>query len=177
MNKKIAVITGVILASAAGTTVGILMNHQPESKGQRDQKQLVRIMKHLEIERIPGLSELMQQSSPKEQLVFRYGDDFDGEIILTGKDVVTVEAVYDTDIEVWSVQLEFTAEGREAFAEATARQAETGGYISVWLDDKCLTSATVAEQITDGRAVISGCTDEQDAKELEAMFSGTAGRR
>lgn len=89
------------------------------------------------------------------QMVFRRGSSSDGEEILSGDDVTAATAGYDQE-NGYVVQLEFSTEGAEKFAEATTELAESGGYISIWLDDENISTASVNSAITDGRAVIEG---------------------
>lgn len=80
------------------------------------------------------------------------------DVILTGSDVSSAEAVYtqssSSSSASYKVQLNFKDSGKEKFSEATGRLV--GQYISIWMDDTLLSAAVVNEQITDGSAVIEG---------------------
>ena len=61
------------------------------------------------------------------------------------------------------IALEFTTDGATKFSQATG--AYKGQYISIWLDGECLMAPKVNDQITNGRAVISGNYDYATANE------------
>ena len=90
------------------------------------------------------------------KMVFRKGSSIDGEEILSGDDVTSATAGYDQE-NGYVVELVFSAEGAKAFANATTElAAQENGYISIWLDDENISTATVKTAITDGRAIIEG---------------------
>lgn len=90
------------------------------------------------------------------KMVFRKGSSIDGEEILNGDDVTSATAGYDQE-NGYVVELVFSAEGAKAFANATTElAAQENGYISIWLDDENISTATVKTAITDGRAIIEG---------------------
>lgn len=62
------------------------------------------------------------------------------------------------------VVLEFNSEGRELFAEITKRNI--GRPVAIFLDDYPISIPNVHEEIPDGRAVISGQFDLQEARLL-----------
>ena len=86
-----------------------------------------------------AVNELGQMS----ELTFRYGSDISGEVILTGSSVDTATPGYDQQNDQWVVQLKLNDSGKEAFATATAAQAANNGYISIWMDETCISNATV----------------------------------
>ncbi len=83
----------------------------------------------------------------------------DGEIVLTGEDVDTAKAVFQTDEtsgqSIPAVQLNLKESGKKAFADATTELAGKGS-ISIWLDNTQLSAPSVKTAITDGVAIISG---------------------
>ncbi len=117
-----------------------------------------------------AVEELGQMS----ELTFRYGQEVDGEVILTGARVEEATPGYDTQNSKWVVQLKLDDEGAKAFATATAAQAANGGYISIWMDDMCVSSATVNETIGNGEAVITGNFDAESSKELADQITSGA---
>ena len=52
--------------------------------------------------------------------------------------------------------MEFKNSGRQAFADATTELAASKGYISIWMDEQNVSTASVNTAITDGKAIISG---------------------
>lgn len=96
------------------------------------------------------------------RLTFREGSDTDegglptGKIVLEGKDVAEATPYYDSQNGGYGVSLELNDSGKEAFAEATARLAESKGVISIWMDDTMISAPTVQTAITDGKASITG---------------------
>ncbi len=117
-----------------------------------------------------AVDELGQMS----ELTFRYGQEQDGEVILTGSSVDQAMPGYNQETSQWVVQLRLNDSGKEAFATATQQQAANGGYISIWMDDVCVSSATVNEAINNGEAVISGNFTAETSKELADQITSGA---
>ncbi len=117
-----------------------------------------------------AVDELGQMS----ELTFRYGTDVDGDVILTGSAVDQANPGYNQDTSQWVVQLRLNDTGKQAFASATAAQAANGGYISIWMDDVCVSSATVNETIGNGEAIISGNFTADSAKRLADQITSGA---
>ena len=117
-----------------------------------------------------AVNELGQMS----ELTFRYGSDISGEVILTGSSVDTATPGYDQQNDQWVVQLKLNDSGKEAFATATAAQAANNGYISIWMDETCISNATVNEAISSGEAVISGSFTSETAKQLADQITSGA---
>ena len=100
-------------------------------------------------------------------LTFRKGNnDTEGEDLFTGEHVTDAQAAYNTTNGNY-VALELDSEAATVFSSATA---VTGEYISIFLDDKCVSAATVQSQITDGKAIISGGFDAAGATQLAATI-------
>ena len=104
---------------------------------------------------------------------FRKGSTADGEEILSGDDVTSANAAYN-ETEGWVVQLKFNSAGAAAFADATTEQAANKGTISIWLDDKNISTATVDEAITGGEAIIKGNFDQDSASALANQINSGA---
>ena len=93
-------------------------------------------------------------------------------VILTGSDVESATAGYDSKEDQYIVQLKFKESGRQKFAEATEKLK---GYpISIWMDDVCISYPTVNSVITNGEAVISGSFTADEATELANKINGGA---
>ena len=107
------------------------------------------------------------------KMVFRRGSTADGEEILSGDDVTSANAAYN-ETEGWVVQLKFNSAGAAAFADATTEQAANNGTISIWLDDKNISTATVNEAITGGEAIIKGNFDQDSASTLANQINSGA---
>lgn len=117
-------------------------------------------------------------------LTFREGYDVDDDglptgdtenIILSGKDVEKAEVGYvrnDSNAIEWIVSLEFKDSGAEAFAEATEKLVDD--YISIWMDDVCISAPKVNEKISDGSCQISGSFTDEEAKALADKINGGA---
>ena len=72
-------------------------------------------------------------------LTFREGSSADGELVLDGSMVESAAAQYgpvNGSSSEYYVALKFTDEGAKAFGDATTRLYQTGGTISIWLDDE-----------------------------------------
>ena len=99
------------------------------------------------------------------KMVFRKGSTADGEEILSGDDVTSATVGYN-ETEGWVVQLRFSTQGSAAFADATTELAGGSTPISIWLDDKSISVATVNEAITNGEAIIKGNFTQENASSL-----------
>lgn len=89
-------------------------------------------------------------------------------VLMDGSDVKSAEAKYGQmnsgSPAMHYIVLEFTDEGTKRFAEVTRKYK--GQAISIWMDDIMISAPTVNDEITDGKAIISGDFTEQTAKEL-----------
>ncbi len=97
--------------------------------------------------------------------------DSEGNVILDGSSVTSAKyEIQKTDnyIEQPVVALEFNDEGAKAFAEAT--QNNIGKVISIKLDDEVISAPTVQSAITDGKCVITGMKDGNEATELATLI-------
>lgn len=95
-------------------------------------------------------------------------------LVLTGADVEKATAYYNQQDSGYEVSLELKESGREAFSDATGRLAGTDTPISIWLDDYCFSEPTVSNQISDGKASISGNFDADSVTDLANKINGGA---
>ncbi|MGB7249150.1 MAG: protein translocase subunit SecD [Phormidesmis sp.] len=77
----------------------------------------------------------------------------------------------------WEVEIDFTGEGADLFAQLTRDIAGTGRGLGIFLDDALISAPGVDVQyaqtgITGGRAVISGRFDAEAARDLEIQLRG-----
>ena len=106
----------------------------------------------------------VQELGSTAQLIFREGSESTGTVVLEGKHVDTAKYAFDQQTNQSVVSLTLTTEGTSKFSEATGRLK--GQTISIWMDDTLLSAPTVNEQITDGKAIISGNFDAKSATKL-----------
>ena len=114
-------------------------------------------------------------------LTFREGSSADGELVLDGSMVESAAAQYgpvNGSSSEYYVALKFTDEGAKAFGDATTRLYQTGGTISIWLDDENVSTANVNAPITDGSAIITSSasnpfTQEDVVKMARQINSGS----
>ena len=114
-------------------------------------------------------------------LTFREGSSADGELVLDGSMVESAAAQYgpvNGSSSEYYVALKFTDEGAKAFGDATTRLYQTGGTISIWLDDENVSTASVNAAITDGYAIITSSasspfTQEDVVKMARQINSGS----
>ena len=100
-------------------------------------------------------------------------------LIISGSDVEKASAVYqlksgNSKEYEYMVSLKLKDSGKEKFAEATKKLASSKGYISTYMDDKCISTATVKEEISGGEATISGNFTADEAKGLADQINGGA---
>lgn len=114
-------------------------------------------------------------------LTFRekYETDSDGKptgdtenIILTGSDVQSAKAGYNSQTDKYIVQLNFKDSGKQKFADATEKLV--GEKISIWMDDECISYPNVNQKINDGSCEISGSFTAETATELANKINGGA---
>ncbi|MGB9911371.1 MAG: protein translocase subunit SecD [Microgenomates group bacterium] len=91
---------------------------------------------------------------------------------LTGKDLTRSKVEFDPNTGQPVVGLEFSAEGGKKFAEITKRNINKP--VAIFLDDLPLTIPLVKEEITTGKAVISGDFDLKSAKNLSIQLNAGA---
>ena len=118
------------------------------------------------------------------QLSFHIGSATDeetkkptGDKVITGDDVQKATAMYQTDDNgsiQYVVQLELKESGKKKFADATKKQYDAKGTISIWLDDTMLSNPTVSAHITDGIATITGMSGLAEASELANLINSGA---
>ncbi len=127
---------------------------------------------------LPGLEsqeEAVEIIGKTAQLEFRLND---GTVVLTGKDLVDAQEVLYENIPF--VTLTFGPEGTKKFAEATQELAEKYEYgdpnraIGMYLDDELLQNPQVREAIQDGKAMIEGYKDLQDARNMALLLKSGA---
>lgn len=102
-------------------------------------------------------------------------------LIISGSDVEKASAVYqlksgNSKEYEYMVSLKLKDSGKEKFAKATKKLSSTSpkGYISTYMDDECISTATVNEEISGGEATISGNFTADEAKELADQINGGA---
>lgn len=99
----------------------------------------------------------------------------DGSIKLDGSMVAAANAAQTTDNTAlkqsqYVVELNFTDEGTQAFAEATRRAYERGETIAIYYDGELVSVPTVQTVITGGQAQISGMRDIEEARNLASTI-------
>lgn len=90
-------------------------------------------------------------------LTFIEGTQYDeSKIVLKGADDIRSASVGVDEQNQYVVMLELTSSGASKFSDVTTRLAPSKGTISIWMDDKMISSPQVNQAITNGRAKISG---------------------
>lgn len=91
---------------------------------------------------------------------------------LSGKQLERSEVVSDSQTGAIQVALSFNSEGKELFADITKRNI--GNPVAIFLDGDPISIPTVQVAITDGRAVITGGFNLQEAKLLSQRLNSGA---
>lgn len=91
---------------------------------------------------------------------------------LSGKQLKNARVEFDPNTNIPQVALEFNDEGRELFAQITERNV--GKPVAMFLDGSPISIPRVNEKIGDGRAVISGSFNIQEAKLLAQRLNAGA---
>jgi len=98
--------------------------------------------------------------------------DESGQVIVSGKDLVEAQAMYEVSTNRPIVTLSFNAEGRDKFAAGTS--ANVGKIIFILFDKEVLQAPTVMEPITNGEAQISGYLDIGEAQQMASLLNSGA---
>lgn len=125
-----------------------------------------------------GKANYSYDSTSEETIPYKLNYDLEtlienGSVILTGSDVKSATAAYQTDsygANTPVVSLTFTDDAAEIFGEATTEAAANGYTIGIYYDDHFISIPTVSEAITSGQCVISGSSDYAEAEELATFI-------
>ena len=98
--------------------------------------------------------------------------DEEGNTLLTGTDLKDAQAAMNQQNGQCVVNLEFSDEGAQKFADATLENV--GRQIAILLDGEILTNPVVREPILGGRAEISGQRDLEEAQRLAVLLRSGA---
>ena len=97
-----------------------------------------------------------------------------GSVILTGSDVSSASAGYDSSSTVGTsepvVELTFNEDAADIFAEATSNAYDNGESIGIYYDDHFISVPTVNAAITNGSCIINGMDSYEDAEELATFI-------
>lgn len=108
-----------------------------------------------------------------DSLKFYEGEEQNDEkLVLTGLNLKSASAVYDSIYGEYNIWIELDEEGAKKFAEVTERLAEDNGIISIWLDGEKISSPYVHDKISDGKTVVSGNFTVDSAMELAQKMNG-----
>lgn len=97
--------------------------------------------------------------------------DENGNVLLTGNDVKDATAVLTNEGKA-IIQLKFTPEGTQKFAEATKNNLNK--TIEISMDDQVLTKPVVNTEITEGEAVIEGSRNFEEANKVASIIQSGA---
>lgn len=98
--------------------------------------------------------------------------DSEGNLIMEGKDVKSASPQIDSSNNQPVVAFELNESGKVAFAEAT--QKNVGKVISIILDGETISAPTVQNAITDGKGIITGSADVDEARQLAMLIQSGA---
>ena len=101
-------------------------------------------------------------------------EDADGNVLLQGKDIESSSPQKQTQngISEYVVELEFTKDGTQKFADATSELI--GQNMGIYMDDTLISNPRVESAIDGGQAVITGMKDYTEAKELSDKINSGA---
>ncbi|WWR14924.1 protein translocase subunit SecD [Lachnospiraceae bacterium JLR.KK008] len=122
---------------------------------------------------IPGVSDanaILEELGQPGSLYFMASD---GTEVLTGTDVADAQAGTQQNQmgnSEYVVQLTLTEEGRSKFAEATAKAAPNRDIIFILYDGMIVSAPSVNDEITDGKAVITGMASFEEADKLASTI-------
>ena len=97
-----------------------------------------------------------------------------GSVVCEGSDVAVAVGAVQTDQTTgkreYVVQLTFTPEGTEKFAEATTKAYANGETIGIYYDGQFVSVPVVRAAITDGNAIIEGQKSIEEAQQLASFI-------
>lgn len=119
---------------------------------------------------IPGVSDantILEELGKPGSLIFA---DETGKTILNGNQVATAKPVIteNNGIKEYMVDLTFTEEGKNLFADVTTKNV--GKRIAIIYDGKMYSNPVVREAITQGQCQISGMTSYEEAETLASTI-------
>jgi protein-export SecD/SecF family membrane protein len=126
--------------------------------------------KRIRIE-LPGLKDQAQAMEVIGRTALLTFKNTDGEVLLTGADLKTAYFTRGQYGEP-EVALEFDAEGKEKFADATEKYL--GKIIAIFLDEELVSAPTVQNVIKDGKAVITNIPTAEEASNVALMLRSGA---
>lgn len=91
---------------------------------------------------------------------------------LTGKYLRRAQVVTDPTTFQPQIEVDFSGEGAELFAQITSRNI--GKPLAIFLDGELISAPSVREKITSGKAVISGQFTVEEARNLAALLNAGA---
>jgi SecD/SecF fusion protein len=98
----------------------------------------------------------------------------DGSVILTGDDVKSANAAYQTDSATKAqspvVELAFTDSAADIFGDATTAASAAGETIGIYYDDQFISVPSVKEAITSGQCQIDGMSSYDEAEQLATFI-------
>ena len=127
---------------------------------------------------LPGISDLeqaMELIGKTAQLEFKEqnadGTDFVA-AGLTGRDFTRADVAFDPNTNAPYIAIEFNDSGSKKFEELTGRNV--GKPIAIYLDENLISAPNVNQQISGGKAQITGQFEFQEAKDLAIQLNAGA---
>lgn len=90
--------------------------------------------------------------------------------IVTGEDITTAVATYDSSSSSYAVAVQMTDEAKDRFAKATENLATESGSLTITMDGETVTTATVSSAITNGQGMITGMSSASEAQVLAILI-------
>lgn len=119
----------------------------------------------IEIPEVKNADEILKYIGSTGELSFQ---DESGKVYLTGDDVDSCKAAYDSQNSGYVVALQFTTEGATKFYEATSALVNKTLYI--YLGDDVISQPTVSAAISGGSAQIDGFADYDAADAVASVI-------
>ena len=138
-----------------------------------DSKALEEISSTAKLTFRPGNSYESTALNSNGEPVYKTPKDDTEEILMDGSYVKKAEpAPSQEEAGKYVVNLEFNNEGAKKFADITKQYVNQ--VVSIWMDDEMLSAPTINEEITGGKAQISGNFDVESATKLANQIQGGA---
>ncbi|MGL5257118.1 MAG: protein translocase subunit SecD [Proteocatella sp.] len=129
--------------------------------------------KRIRIE-LPGVKDAQQAINAIGKTAQLQFVTVEGDVLVTGADVKDAKVAINSKDNQPVVSLQFTPEGAQKFADASAKLAGTGQPLVIVLDNEVISSPTISTAITGGSAQIEGNFTVDSASELANLIRGGA---
>ncbi|MEI6132217.1 MAG: protein translocase subunit SecD [Bacillota bacterium] len=114
----------------------------------------------------PGAS-ASPSNAPNQYTIKNEGGTYEkvGQILLQGDDIKSASSIYSAN-EGWHVQLEFSPQGQQKFAQATTTISKNQSLLGIFMDETLISAPRADKVINSSSAIITGTFTQEETKSL-----------